>query len=67
MHNFLFFPQTMHVEKEGSKKMGSEKSRNNQFKENENSGEQRNGRKSPYKNHNERGGVPNEYVSKREQ
>jgi hypothetical protein len=47
--------------------MSGEKSRNNQSKENENSGEQRNGRKSPYKNHNPKGGVPNEYISKREQ
>ena len=41
-----------------------EKKHNNQFKENENSGEQRNGRKSQYKNHNsENGEAPNEYIT----
>ncbi|MBP2078333.1 hypothetical protein [Oceanobacillus polygoni] len=44
-----------------------EKKRNNQFKENENSGEHRNGRKSPYKNSNSKGGgAPNEYVTDKE-
>jgi hypothetical protein len=48
--------------------MSKERSKNNQFKENENSGEQRNGRKSPYKNHNGKGhAIPNEFISKREE
>ncbi len=43
------------------------KKHNNQFKENENSGEHRNGRKSPYKNSNSKGGgAPNEYVTDKE-
>ncbi|HLR67658.1 hypothetical protein [Virgibacillus alimentarius] len=44
-----------------------DKKRNNQFKENENSGEHRNGRKSQFKNHNAEGGTPNEYISKKEE
>lgn len=41
--------------------------KNNQFKENENSGEQLNGRLSPFKNHNSQGGdEPNEYISKKD-
>ena len=41
--------------------------KNNQFKENKNHGEFRNGRKSPYKNHNVHGGgKPNEYISQKE-
>jgi len=48
--------------------MGNEERKNNQFKENENSGEQRNGRKSQYKNHNAKGGAtPNEYITKPEE
>jgi hypothetical protein len=40
---------------------------NNMFKKNSQSGELRNGRKSPYKNNNTRGdGAPNEYLSKKE-
>ncbi|WP_010648630.1 hypothetical protein [Oceanobacillus massiliensis] len=40
-----------------------EKKHNNQFKENENAGEQRNGRKSPYKNFNpDAGDSPNQYL-----
>ena len=40
---------------------------NNQFKERENSGEKRNGRKAQYKNHNAEGGdTPNEFISKKE-
>ncbi|MED1560790.1 hypothetical protein AJ85_08070 [Alkalihalobacillus alcalophilus ATCC 27647 = CGMCC 1.3604] len=39
------------------------KKHNNQFKENENSGEHRNGRLSQFKNHNAVGGEPNEYLS----
>ncbi|MDY0409633.1 hypothetical protein [Paracerasibacillus soli] len=43
---------------------GSEK--NNQFKENKNSGEHRNGRKSQFKNHNSQGDEePNEYISRK--
>ncbi|WP_285853694.1 hypothetical protein [Oceanobacillus luteolus] len=38
-----------------------------QFKENTQSGEHRNGRKSQYKNYNaEKGEAPNEYLSKRD-
>ncbi|WP_249869510.1 hypothetical protein [Oceanobacillus saliphilus] len=41
-----------------------DKKQNNQFKENGNSGEQRNGRKSPYKNYNsENGEAPNAYIT----
>jgi len=37
---------------------------NHQFKERENNGEKRNGRKAQYKNHNAEGGdTPNEYIS----
>ncbi len=40
--------------------------KNNQFKENSNHGEHRNGRKSPFKNSNSHGGnEPNEYVDKK--
>lgn len=40
---------------------------NNQFKENENHGEHRNGRKSQYKNSNSEGeGEPNQYISKKD-
>ncbi|MDY0404405.1 hypothetical protein P5G51_002320 [Virgibacillus sp. 179-BFC.A HS] len=46
--------------------VNKEKEFNNQFKENKNSGEHRNGRLSQYKNHNSQGGdEPNEYVSRR--
>jgi len=41
---------------------------NNQFKERENSGEKRNGRKAQYKNHHAEGeDIPNEYVNKKEE
>lgn len=41
---------------------------NNQFKERENSGEKRNGRKAQFKNHNAEGGdVPNEFVSNKKE
>lgn len=55
--------------KEGGKKMSNKhKKKNNQFKENKNSGEHRNGRLSQYKNHNNQGGdEPNEYISKKEE
>jgi len=44
-----------------------EKKQNNQFKENENSGEHRNGRKSQEKNYNPKTGEPsNEYISKKD-
>lgn len=44
-----------------------DKKKNNQFKENKNSGEQRNGRLSQFKNHNSQGGAePNEYISKKD-
>lgn len=47
--------------------VNKEKSFNNQFQSNENSGEHRNGRLSPYKNHNDQGKEkPNEYVNKKE-
>lgn len=47
--------------------VNKEKEFNNQFKENKNSGEHRNGRKSQFKNHNaENGEEPNEYISKKE-
>jgi len=47
--------------------MVNKERKNNQFKENENSGEHRNGRKSQFKNHNSKGGdTPNEYISKRD-
>jgi hypothetical protein len=47
--------------------VNKEKEFNNQFKENENSGEHRNGRLSQFKNHNSQGGEkPNEYVHKNE-
>ncbi|WP_205520024.1 hypothetical protein [Virgibacillus doumboii] len=40
--------------------------KNNQFKENTNHGEHRNGRKSQYKNSNSRGGeVPNQFVDRK--
>ncbi|MCP3026513.1 hypothetical protein [Halobacillus sp. A5] len=40
----------------------------NQFKENKNHGEHRNGRLSQFKNHNSQSGEkPNEYVTKREE
>ncbi len=41
--------------------------KNNQFKENTNHGEHRNGRKSQYKNHNAKGGRPNEFISDKEE
>ncbi|MFD2761265.1 hypothetical protein [Lentibacillus juripiscarius] len=41
--------------------------KNNQFKENKNHGEHRNGRKSQYKNHNAKGGRPNEYISENDE
>ncbi|MGM8212435.1 hypothetical protein ACLIBH_06500 [Virgibacillus sp. W0430] len=41
------------------------KKRNNQFKKNEQSGEHRNGRKSPFKNHAEDGNEPNEYLDQK--
>ncbi|WP_165769026.1 hypothetical protein [Virgibacillus profundi] len=48
--------------------VNKEKEFNNMFKENENSGEQRNGRKSQFKNHNSKlGEAPNEYVSKKDE
>jgi len=40
--------------------------KNNQFKENKNHGEHRNGRKSQYKNSSTHGGQLNEYVSKKD-
>lgn len=44
--------------------MTNKEQKNRQFKENENSGEHRNGRKSQYKNSNSVGGdTPNEYVA----
>ncbi len=47
--------------------MVNKERKNNQFKENENHGETRNGRKSPYKNSNPHGGdIPNEYVSRKQ-
>lgn len=47
--------------------VNKEKEFNNQFKENENSGEHRNGRLSQVKNHHSQGKeTPNEYVSKKE-
>ena len=54
--------------KEGGKGMSNKhKKKNNQFKENKNSGEQRNGRLSQYKNHNiHDGDEPNEYMSQKE-
>ncbi|WP_180316699.1 hypothetical protein [Shouchella shacheensis] len=46
---------------------GKKKNPNNQFKENSNHGEHRNGRLNQFKNHNSQGGdVPNEYLSKEE-
>ncbi|MGY0694833.1 hypothetical protein ACW2QC_18965 [Virgibacillus sp. FSP13] len=46
--------------------VNKEKEFNNQFKENTNHGEHRNGRKSQFKNHNNQGGEPNEYISNKE-
>lgn len=47
--------------------VNKEKEWNNQFKKNENSGEHRNGRLSPFKNSNAEGeGTPNEYVDRKE-
>lgn len=49
--------------------MANNKKKNpdNQFKENKNHGEHRNGRLSQFKNHSAHGGeVPNEYISKEE-
>lgn len=44
-----------------------QKKQNNQFKENKNSGEQRNGRLSQFKNHNNKDGEePNEYISRKD-
>ncbi|GGJ81771.1 hypothetical protein GCM10007063_00240 [Lentibacillus kapialis] len=40
--------------------------KNNQFKENKNHGERRNGRKSQYKNSSVHGRQLNEYVSKKD-
>lgn len=43
------------------------KKQNNQFKENKNNGEQRNGRLSQFKNHNNQDGEePNEYISSKD-
>lgn len=43
-----------------------EKKKNNQFKENTNHGEHRNGRLAQFKNSNSQGGdEPNEYVSRK--
>lgn len=55
-------------QQKGGTKMGNKhKKKNNQFKENENSGEQRNGRLSQFKNHNNQGGdEPNEYINKKD-
>ncbi|MFZ3579920.1 hypothetical protein [Virgibacillus sp. DJP39] len=48
--------------------VNKEKEFNNQFKENKNSGEHRNGRKSQFKNNNAHGDeAPNEYLSKKEE
>ncbi|WP_187695457.1 hypothetical protein [Oceanobacillus piezotolerans] len=45
--------------------MTNKEQKNNQFKENKNNGETRNGRKSPFKNSNPHGGeTPNEYLDK---
>jgi len=41
--------------------------KNNQFKENKNHGEHRNGRKSQYKNSSTHGKQLNEYVSKKDE
>ncbi|WP_404450549.1 hypothetical protein LG329_09320 [Virgibacillus necropolis] len=47
--------------------VNKEKEFNNQFKENENSGEHRNGRKAQFKNYNANAGeAPNEYRSKKD-
>ncbi|UOQ44791.1 hypothetical protein MUN89_02220 [Halobacillus salinarum] len=44
-----------------------DKKHNNQFKENKNHGEHRNGRLAQFKNHNaEFGEEPNEYINKKE-
>ncbi|WP_170150269.1 hypothetical protein [Oceanobacillus halophilus] len=44
--------------------MANKAGKNNQFKENKNHGETRNGRKSQYKNSNPHGGdIPNQYTS----
>ncbi|GLO67829.1 MULTISPECIES: hypothetical protein [Oceanobacillus] len=46
--------------------MPEKNSNNNQFKENSSSGEKRNGRKSPFKNHSEgQGTTPNEYKTRK--
>ncbi|BAD65997.1 hypothetical protein [Shouchella clausii] len=42
-----------------------DKKHNNQFKENSNHGEHRNGRLSQIKNHNAAGGEPNEYLNRK--
>lgn len=48
--------------------MAEGKNHNNQFKENTNNGEHRNGRKSQFKNHNSQGrGKLNEYISNKEE
>ncbi|MFD2923366.1 hypothetical protein [Halobacillus naozhouensis] len=45
-----------------------EKEFNNQFKENKNNGEHRNGRLSQFKNHNDgHGEEPNEYISNKKE
>ncbi|MDY0394367.1 hypothetical protein ACFSMW_08685 [Virgibacillus halophilus] len=47
--------------------VNKEKEFNNQFKENKNAGEHRNGRLSQFKNHNSQGEEePNEYISKKQ-
>ena len=57
----------MWIVKKGGKEMSNKHKKNNQFKENKNSGEQRNGRLSQYKNHNiHDGDEPNEYMSQKE-
>lgn len=44
-----------------------DKKPDNQFKENQNHGEKRNGRKAQFKNYNEEfGEAPNEYINKEE-
>ncbi|WP_168927216.1 hypothetical protein [Virgibacillus necropolis] len=48
--------------------VNKEKEFNNQFKENKNSGEHRNGRKSQFKNYNvHESEAPNEYLSKKDE
>ncbi len=65
------FPETNinHDCKRKGYTMGNkEKKPDNQFKENTNHGEHRNGRLAQFKNHNEKAGEePNEYISKKDE